>query len=73
MVELVRHRQTKGGEQICPTYSHRATSRLYTIDAVGAVHPNTQSGDQIGLYLRRWRSGSAKATAALGMALALGW
>jgi hypothetical protein len=35
MVELVRHRQTKGGEQICPTYSHRATSRLYTNDAVG--------------------------------------
>src|SRR5208282_974029 len=39
----------------------------------GAVHPNTQSGYPMGLYLRRWRSGSAKATAALGMALAFGW
>jgi pyruvate/2-oxoglutarate dehydrogenase complex dihydrolipoamide acyltransferase (E2) component len=54
-------------------FDHRVVTGGDTIDAVGAVHPNTQSGDQIGLYLRRWRSGSAKATAALGMALALGW
>ena len=38
MVEPVRHRQTKGRQQICSAYSHCATLRLYQIGPLGQAH-----------------------------------
>ena len=35
-VEPVRHRQTKGRQQMCSAYSHRATLRLYPIEPIRA-------------------------------------
>ena len=38
--------QTKGGQQICSTYSHRATSRLYRMPTYGVVRKSRKTHNE---------------------------
>jgi hypothetical protein len=44
MAEPVRHRQTKRRQQICSTYSYRATPRLYRLWPFAGSSTNDQVG-----------------------------